>query len=381
MDATGFAPPQATMQRATNGDIALLNWRGSRNRSWNRFWQMPDRDGLVEHLIEQEHVALQFLSETAALDRLEIIAAHLAEIDPGSPRSWIVQAQVAATTHRFPDARRFLDQARLCSASPESVDRLSLTIDQACGLRLDAVLETRRAAAERSSALEDLVPLGAILADMQRYGEADQVYRRALDYYNDVSPFALAWVCFQLGMLWGEVVPDGDKACAAACYEQAIAYLPSYVRARIHLAEVYAGAGRVVEAANVLAPALASEDPEAFWRMADIVRSTGSSAEADRYLTAARVGFDTLLAKYPLAYADHGAEFFLGSGDDRPRSLALAKVNLQNRPTHQAFRQAYSIAVETDGAIEDAAEMLDEAERRFGSQLAGMIRDKSGITL
>ena len=61
-----------------------------------------------------------------------------------------------------------------------------------------------------SGRLEDLVPLGALLADLERFTEADAVYRQAFDSYDDISPFPLAWVCFQLGMLWGELVPVPD---------------------------------------------------------------------------------------------------------------------------------------------------------------------------
>ena len=51
------------------------------------------------------------------------------------------------------------------------------------------------------------MPLGALLADLREFDEAERTYRRALREYQDVSPFALAWVCFQLGVLWGELVP------------------------------------------------------------------------------------------------------------------------------------------------------------------------------
>ena len=56
--------------------------------------------------------------------------------------------------------------------------------------------------------MEDLVPLGALLADLGEFDEADRIYRQALREYRDVSPFAVAWVCFQLGVLWGELVPE-----------------------------------------------------------------------------------------------------------------------------------------------------------------------------
>jgi hypothetical protein len=82
-----------------------------------------------------------------------------------------------------------------------------LAIDQACDVDLDAVLTARRRIATASGRLEDLVPLGALLADLECFAEADTVYRHAFYSYRGISPFPLAWVCFQLGMLWGELMP------------------------------------------------------------------------------------------------------------------------------------------------------------------------------
>ena len=79
-----------------------------------------------------------------------------------------------------------------------------------------------------------------VLADLECFAEADAVYRQAFYSYDGISPFPLAWVCFQLGMLWGELVPVPDPDLAALWYRRAIAYLPGYVKARVHLAEIYA---------------------------------------------------------------------------------------------------------------------------------------------
>src|SRR5262249_41099265 len=159
-------------------------------------------------------------------------------LDPMSARTALVQTQVASTAHRFADARRWLVDAERNGASREAIERLALNIDQACGERIDAALDARRRLAAKSDGLEVLVPLGALLADLREFDEADHVYRRALRVYQDVSPFALAWACFQLGVLWGELVPEAQATRAADWYRQAIAYVPAYVKARVHLAEI-----------------------------------------------------------------------------------------------------------------------------------------------
>src|SRR5262249_3050680 len=150
------------------------------------------------------------------------------------------------------------------------------------------------------------------------------------------SPFPLAWVCFQLGMLWGELVPVPDPNLAARWYRRAIAYLPGYVKARVHLAEIYAARDQAADAEALLVPALSSRDPEVQWRLADVVTAQQRFEEAETQLDAARRGFDGLLGKHLLAFADHAAEFYAGSGNDRRRALELARVNVTNRPTRRA---------------------------------------------
>jgi tetratricopeptide (TPR) repeat protein len=225
-----------------------------------------------------------------------------------------------------------------------------LAINQACGMKLDAVLAERRRIAAASNRLEDLVPLGAVLADLDRFDEADVVYRQALSSYDDVSPFPLAWVCFQLGMLWGELVPVPDPNVAALWYRRAIAYLPGYVRARVHLAEIYASQDQASDAEAQLVPALSSRDPEVRWRLGDVLSAQERFEEAETQFEAARLGFDELLGRHLLAFADHAAEFYAGSGNDCPRALELARVNVTNRPTRRAVKQAHAIAVNADEA-------------------------------
>src|SRR4029079_10250375 len=193
-------------------------------------------------------------------DRVEALASQFALADTSS-RAALVQAQVASMVHRFADARDHVARAASMGGPGEAIERHVLTIDQACGVELDKVLAARRRIAAQSGRLEDLVPLGALLADLECFAAADAVYRQALYSYSDVSPFPLAWVCFQLGMLWGELVPAPDPALAAVWYRRAIAYLPGYVKARVSLAEIPGSQDRTGDPEALLLPALSSRDP------------------------------------------------------------------------------------------------------------------------
>jgi tetratricopeptide (TPR) repeat protein len=351
--------------QTTDGEIAVINLDSARLRSWSRFHQEPQRPGSAETVLEHEQLAAQFAGDLSALSRQESLAEQLAQRDPLSPRTPLIQAQVASALHRFSDARHHLVQASLGGAPSADVEQVLLNVDQACGTDLDAVLDERRRIVATSRRFVDRVALGALLADMAEFDDADDTYRQALREYQDVSPFPVAWVCFQLGMLWGELVSEPELARAGQWYRKAVDCLPSYVRARVHLAEVYSTTDRFSDAEATLRPALASGDPEASWRLADVLEAAGRSDEAASQLQAARSGFEAFLDRHLLAFADHGAEFYVGSGNDPMRAFELAQINLNNRPTLRAFQQTHTIALEA-GETAAAAEILAKATRRWG---------------
>ena len=205
-----------TYFQTTDGDIAVINLESARRRSWSRFYQDPLREGIAETIVEQEQLSAQFVGDLTALDRLEFLAKRLSQADFASARTALIEAQVASTMHRFAEARRHLELAEISGASEADVSRLRLSIDQACGADLDRVLAERRKTVAKSGAIEDQVALGGLLADLREFGDADRIYKQALRNYSDVSPFPVAWVCFQLGMLWGELVLVPEVTCAAA---------------------------------------------------------------------------------------------------------------------------------------------------------------------
>jgi hypothetical protein len=329
---------------ATDGEIAAINLESARRSAWTRFAQDPRRPGMAEEIVEHERTVAEFLGDLDALDRLDALASQFRRVDD-SFRSALVDAEVASTVHRFEDARRHLARAAQLGGPSETIERHTLTIDQACGVDLEAVLAARQRIAASSGRFDDLIPLGAVLADLDRFAEADTILTRAFGSYEGVWPFPVAYVCFQLGMLWGELVPEPDANVAAFWYRRAIGYVPGYVRARVHLAEIYAGQpDQIGDAEALLLPALSSRDPEVRWRLADVMVAQRRLAEAETQLDAARFGFDELVRTHPLAFADHAAEFYAGSGNDCRRAHELARMNVANRATRRAVRQADTIA-------------------------------------
>jgi predicted Zn-dependent protease len=104
----------------------------------------------------------------------------------------------------------------------------------------------------------------------------------------------------------------------------------------------------MAEAETLLRPVLSSREPEVQWRLADVLVARRRLEEAETQLDAARFRFDELLGRHLLAFADHAAEFYAGSGNDFVRALELARANVANRPTRRAVKQAYAIALNAE---------------------------------
>ncbi|MBW0004552.1 MAG: hypothetical protein JO216_13805 [Hyphomicrobiales bacterium] len=348
----------------TDGEIALINLESARRRSWSRFFQDPLRDGIAETIVEQEQLTAQFVGDVQALDRLDALVKRLTQAE-ASARIALVEAQVASLTHRFADARRCLERAHHAGAASAEMDRLRLTIDQACGANLEKVLDERRAIARQGTRTQDLIALAALLVDLREFAEADRTYRQALRTYCEVSPFPVAWACFQLGVLWGELVPQPDAAEAARWYREAINCLPAYTKARVHLAEIYLSDGRADEAEALLLPAISSGDPEVSWRVGEVLIMQGRQAEGEAHMQTAEFGFETLLDRHLLAFVDHAAEFYAANGKNWPRAVELTRINVANRPTPRAFEQALDIASHA-GDRDAARELFNQAKAQWG---------------
>jgi hypothetical protein len=116
----------------------------------------------------------------------------------------------------------------------------------------------------------------------------------------------------------------------------------------VHLAEICASQDQTGDAEALLRPALSSRDPEVRWRLADVLIAQGRFEEAEIEVQTARSGFEKLLERHLLAFADHAAEFYAGSGNDWLRALELARANVANRTTRRAIKQTHAIALKAD---------------------------------
>jgi Tfp pilus assembly protein PilF len=356
------------LPQTTDGEIFVRNMESVLERHWFMHHVYPDRAGTLEALIDAESLRAQFFGDYSALDRM-VKLVEIALINHSqSAATHIAAAQVDSVRHLFASALDHINQADVLGADQQLIKRLRLSIEQALGKNLEAVLAQRQSLASVSHSIQDLIPLGALLAEQGCYEEANAVYLKAIESYQDLSPLGLAWTCFQLGMLWGEVHDQPDLDRAAHWYAQAVAYLPGYTHACVHLAEIYIDRKEYSQARTLLLSVFNSGDPEVRWRMADLFIAEDKFGLANDELAIATSMYESLLSRHELAFADHAAEFYLGSGTQPARAYELALANLHNRPTWRAYELAHHAAI-ANNLLEFATGLSQNALHRWGKAL------------
>ena len=65
-------------------------------------------------------------------------------------------------------------------------------------------LSDRQLVAQESPSYKSLTELAAVQSALGQFEEAEASYAGALAIYQDVSPFKVAWVEFQRGVMWSE---------------------------------------------------------------------------------------------------------------------------------------------------------------------------------
>jgi tetratricopeptide (TPR) repeat protein len=206
----------------------------------------------------------------AALSR----AAHL---DPTNALAATGLAALAASRHRFEQARFLAERAR--RLAPDSADPLGVLGDALVELgryrkafavfdRM-AALRPNLASYSRVSYARELLgdPRGAIAAMRLAVGAGA----------GTVEP--LAWTLVQLGNLYFE---NGRLGLAARAYREALAHFPGYVHAEAALGKVAAARGRYPEAIRRYQRAVERLPlPQYTGALGDVLRAAGREREAE----------------------------------------------------------------------------------------------------
>jgi tetratricopeptide (TPR) repeat protein len=332
----------------TSGAIAIANLD-------HQIAQRQEEAGVEELLL----VRSRFLGDYDALDR----AVALAETRGDTGAALLRRARARSAVHRFADALVDVAAAERAGAEGDDVVGLRASILVATGFANEVVsaLEDR---VSRRPGFASRCALASAYSAVGRIEDADRLYVAALTDLDTTSPFPYAWVYFARGSMW---VEHGEAAARGeALYRQALVHLPEFAAASIHLAELEVARGDLVSATTRLERLVAaSDEPEALALVGELHVRTGDQARGWREISRARQRFDSLLARHPLAFADHAARFYLGPGADAERAWALARQNLAARGTRQAVALAVE-AARAAGREHEVEALVAGAKARLG---------------
>jgi len=333
-------PDSSAQPDATASIIAIANLD-------QQIAELGDSPGVEDLLILREG----FLADYDALDR----ASTLAERRFVTAQDLLKRAQTRAAVHRFAEALSDLQVAQEHGVSPGQMLAMRASILIATGHASEVVAQLKKDLI-RSPSFASRSALATAYASMGRVDEADRLYAAALAGLNTTLPFPYAWIYFGRGLMWAE--QGQNPARAEAMYKRALAYVPEFAAANISLAKLEMARGDYSAARKRISRvAQSTNQPEALALLGVLDVRNGDLRGGNGEISHAQQRYESLLIRYPLGFADHAAEFYLGPGNDPERAWLLAEQNLANRQTDRSVALAVK-AAEATGRYQEACELL-----------------------
>ena len=333
-----------SLVRTTSSQIAIKNLNYLIRRGELQVSTAPHDSAVVASYLDVLLMRVSFLNTFNDFDRALQVTQELIQGNPNDPLTLLQSARVQQTLHRFPAALALLNRAAAITLESSVEEQssfqreldLQYVIIKLAGAETDqalSILESLKVSSTGVGSAADLaVPFAAAYRSQGRLEAADAELVKSLEHWDRITPFFVAWVNFQRGEVWAGV----DDARARQRYEEALHYLPEYVSARVHLAELKEKQGDTSAAIKLLKPIAEGQDPEPAGRLAEFLASAGKSKQSLVYKEMALHGWQLLLDRYPLTFADHAAEFWLGAGENPELALEWAEKNYTNQPTLRA---------------------------------------------
>ncbi len=303
----------------------------------------------------------QYVGQIRDYERADAIAGELAVRNPQSAAAHLALASTLSTFHLFARALDEIDLAQQGSPAAALRARAGVYLAQGRFDEADALGVLREPPPGQPADATELATAAVLAGERAKDADAERLFDRAAASYRDVSPFPVAWVNYQHAWL---LERRGQLARAKAFYADALAVLPSFAHACVHLAALVTPE----TARDLLQPVLAtSDDPAVPAAYADALRRLGHADQAATFLRAARTGYDDLVARHPDAFADHAAAFELQPGGDIQRALDLARRNAVDRSTEAAIDLWLTTASAAGNQVDECAAVSQGSSLRYAT--------------
>ena len=319
----------------------------------------PDAESLLRY-VDLLLAHAQFAGKVSDLEKADrVTLANLPRL-VGDGGAHLARANALGGVHKFDAALSELAQAEKSGAEPIRISEARAAIFTAVG-RFDDAFAIRAKADESILPITALAARAELAGEMQKPDECDRLFAEARGKVRDGSPFTVAWMDFEHAQL---LERRGDRARAKNIFAEANRILPTFAHATVHLAALETPENAVA----ILTPLLdATDDPDVLAAMADALRRSGKTNDATAMQARATARYEELLAKYPEAFADHAAAFFLGPNGDVKRALTLAQINEKIRKTEPAIELLLTPAMASNNHDATCAAAKDGAGLAYSS--------------
>lgn len=340
----------------TNPLIAITNLDSQITSAEGLVKEKPDYFEFRRTLFNLLAIRAQYLGSYSDFMRLDQLSSHPLD----SLAECFLRAKYLSTIHDFDSAEKVLAIAEKLGATSAEIEHMRIPIHLARRENLPALRIQQLEELKKKRTYGNLALMAGIESDLGKFESADAYLQEAISSYADSSPFPIAYLYFQRGLLWAEKA--GEPSRGKRYYQEAVHYLPQYVVAQVHLAEIEDAEGQADDAIARLRQVSTSGDPEPRGVLAEFLIATKANSEAAELIASAKKDYEKLLESYPFAFSDHGAEFFMGVGAQPERAKILALLNLKNRPSERAYITAIE-ATKKAQDLEKLCSLQGEATR------------------
>lgn len=250
--------------------------------------------------------------------------------------AFLLQARIAAYSHRFEAALEWAARAGAAAVYPNDPAVTAVTVEALLGLGRAGEARARLpTAAAPLTDFHTAAALGRWLGENKEFDAARDAYSRAAALALEAGvPARAAWAEV---MAAGTRIDSGRPADAEPHLRTASKLAPAGPELRLHEAEVLEATGRGSEALALYERLrTASADPLISHRAYLLAQRLGKRAAAETYLREAEAGYGRVIASGEIYTLGALAQLYADAGIHLERALELAQENLKHKRDAEA---------------------------------------------